>query len=478
MAAHTIYMKLSLFMMDGVKGTYIAYLGVFLTSIGLSTSQTGLITGIRLIPGFLCAPAWGALVDHTGRRRLIMCILMIGSLLTLFPLPWIASFSETKLNKQSNCSSRNNTESPPFEDMECNENSNDLFWIMLIVLSVSTCFDQPAHALIDSVVVSVVQGMKKSVNYGQQKAFGSIGFALGNVLAGIAADNYTNASLSSYSAIFFVFLSFLLGAFPFFFKVIDQVEGQIKNNRENESKENEIEAIQTASRFHALQLVAKTCTKMDNFIFLFTVFLQGIMSANMFIFLFVFMEKELDATKTNMGLSMGVAATSEIAVFASSPVLFRLFRGKIPCLIIGVSSYFVQFILISFVNNPWLILPIRLNHAIGFGLFWVASIEQTNIISPKEITFMMFGLLNGLFYSLGGCVGTIGGGALYDRFGARVFFRGLAACSFAWTVFLLLYFYVGMRFVNKCFRSPEEDEEQHEKKEQNTSEVVVNDNAL
>ena len=60
--------------------------------------------------------------------------------------------------------------------------------------------------------------------------------------------------------------------------------------------------------------------------------------------------------------------------------------GPIPAIIIGVFSYFIRFLLISYVQNPWLILQIQRLHSVGFALFWNAAVEHTHAISNSEIS--------------------------------------------------------------------------------------------
>ena len=82
--------KLSYFFVFAYFGSYMPFQNVFFTSIGLKPSQAGFITGLRATALSIANPLWGVTADKTGRRKIIFVIISIGTILLVFPMPWIA----------------------------------------------------------------------------------------------------------------------------------------------------------------------------------------------------------------------------------------------------------------------------------------------------------------------------------------------------------------------------------------------------
>ncbi|XP_057290177.1 major facilitator superfamily domain-containing protein 6-like [Hydractinia symbiolongicarpus] len=393
-------------------------------STGLSASKAGLIFGICQLVSFIFLPLWGVLIDRTGKRLLFTFVMLIGIALTLFPAPWIAARYKCDhyiVGNVSSSDSRNSEKSPSSAVCLQSDSSRTLFYAMLVVFTASSVCEQPFLSFFDS----VVSLRKSKITFGQQRVFGSIGYAVTAFVAGLAADNFTHPEISPYSAVFFVFLPFLVVSLPF-------VGSLVKNATfKNESKE------QKGTKL-LIKTVFKTCCKLDNFVFLLTVLVKGSMTGLMDIYLFVFMEKEMDAAESIMGISIAIACLSEALIFPfASPIMGKL-GGTVPCVIIGLFSISMRFIFFSIVHNPWFILPCQLSNALDFALFWAASIEQTRRISPKEVLTTMFAILFSLYIALASLISSTAGEYLYDAFGGRMLFRGAGIVGFVWSKTVLI----------------------------------------
>ncbi|XP_057290062.1 uncharacterized transporter YwbF-like [Hydractinia symbiolongicarpus] len=426
--------KIAYFFTYCFLGSYKPYIVVFLTSIGLSASKAGLIFGICQLASFLFSPVWGVLIDRTGKKILFTFVMLFGIFATLFSAPWIAAKYKcdqsitgyVSFNHSSNSNISASSKACLYKD-----GSRTLFYTMLVVFTVCSMCDQPFFAFFDSVVTRIVSLYKDEVTFGQQRTFGSIGYAAAAFVSGLVADNFKHPILSPYSAVFFVLLPFLIVSIPF---VVSLVRKATFRN-EGEKKENK----QTTM---LMKLAFKTCCKLDNFVFLLTVFVKGAMSGLMNSFLFVFMEKEMHSNKSVMALSVVVACISEAAIFSFASLIITKLKGPIQCLIIGLFSICIRFIIFSFVRNPWLILPCQLSHALDFALFWGASVEQTKRISPKDILATMFGILYSLHFALASLISSIAGGVIYDAFGGRMLFRGAGIVGCVWCAMVIFYNYI------------------------------------
>ena len=199
-------------------------------------------------------------------------------------------------------------------------------------------------------------------------------------------------------------------------------------------------ALKNAKNKSLTMSVIKTCGTLPNMIFLVTVFLTGICNGLMIGFFFLYMDQELNSSKTIMGLSMAFGNLGEIFIF---PVSYKLIKmvGTIPCLISGIFAYFLQYIFLSIITNSWLTLPIQLLNAFCFALFIAAAIEHVVRISPKEICTTMVSIVNALKFGFGILVANMAGGTTYDSYGGRMLFQGTAYICLAWTGLMIIYYY-------------------------------------
>ena len=214
--------KLSYFFMECFGGSFVPFIVVFLASTGLTIEEAGFITGIRLLASSIAAPLWGYLADRTRRPNVIFAVLCVGMAATIFPMPWVgracggggvhnssSHINITSTNKEmlferdlehnleelprkveyflnysrpieeevsGNHTTVSHTSHKPF--------SNQLFYVMLVLVFVSNIFSNPINGFVDSFVMNVVKSHPRKSDYGKQRMFGAIGFGVSNALAG------------------------------------------------------------------------------------------------------------------------------------------------------------------------------------------------------------------------------------------------------------------------------------------------------
>ena len=306
---------------------------------------------------------------------------------------------------------------------------------MLTVAVLASLFDRAIPGFIDSAVMNIVSKSKREATFGKQRLFGSAGFGITSVIVGVCADHYQSQSLSSYTPAFFVFLPAILILIPVGCLLLNLHVSENTGTRHDNR--------------HVLKDVLLTCLKLDNFLFLLTIAIMGIASGIMYGFLFLLMNDEMSATKTTMGLCMAAAIFAECILFPYCSKIMKTLGGPIPAIIMGVFSYCVRFILIPYVENAWLILPIQLLHCIGWALFWNAAVEHTHAISKSEISTSMFGILNGLHFGIGSLIAHMVGGILYEKYKGRMLVRGASVIYAIWSFCMILYCYIRNIFKNK-----------------------------
>ena len=401
------------------------YIIVFLASTGLDIKEAGFITGIRLVSSAICAPFWGYIADHTGKRKLIFFILCIGTAVTIFPMPWVSNACISSGPVISQNLSVNIThahwnnkgyEQPLF--------SGKLFYVMLTMVFISNIFSNPINGVVDSFVMNVVKSHPREADYGKQRVYGALGFGISNFLAGFLSDHYHENSLSKYTAIFYVFLPSILLLIPCGLTLASQTNIEIVNEQQRTKRE----------------LLIKTFRNFDNILFMLSTFFVGVANAVVIGYIFMLMEDEMHASRTIMGLANLVASLIEIFVFPFSSKILSLCGGAVGGIEVAIFSYFVRFIILSYIRNPWLVLPTQLFNCLSFALFWTAAVEYTQEIAPKEIHVTMFSMLNSVYFNVAGLVGYLGGGVIYSTYGGRMLFQASAYLSGIWCLVLLFYY--------------------------------------
>eukprot|EP00466_Bigelowiella_natans_P010634 jgi/Bigna1/61701/fgenesh1_kg.25_\ len=110
---------------------------------------------------------------------------------------------------------------------------------------------------------------------------------------------------------------------------------------------------------------------------------------------------------------------TEIPCFVYSEALRK--RFGIRCIIyIGVTAYAVRVGWYAWIQNPWLVMPAELLHGVTFALVWSSLAVLATQISPeKGLQATTQGLFSLLFNGVGGGIGAVGGGYLYESIGPR-----------------------------------------------------------
>lgn len=134
-------------------GLMSVYLNVYLLQNGLSGTQIGTISATAALLGMIGGPAWGAINDRFGLRRVLMAVTVLGAGICALGLMFASQFA------------------------------------VLMLLSVSnTFFVSSLLPLIDTMNLSALQG--RSELYGKQRAWGTVGyivatFGVGLLLGGV-----------------------------------------------------------------------------------------------------------------------------------------------------------------------------------------------------------------------------------------------------------------------------------------------------
>jgi MFS family permease len=179
-------------------------------------------------------------------------------------------------------------------------------------------------------------------------------------------------------------------------------------------------------------------------LFLLVVFVSGVGSSVLSNYLFLRM-KDLGASTTLMGLALTVATISELPVFFYSGALMKRWGAR-SLLVFSLFVYVIRALLISILPAAWMILPVQLLHGLTFSITWAAGVSYARQIAPAGMSATAQGLFSGIFFGLGGSVGALLGGMLYQAVGSALMFRYVALVVLVAALFFL--------WVGKAGRSP------------------------
>ena len=84
--------KVLYFFMFAGLGIFFPFLNVYYKSIGLSGTQIGLIITLGPLIAIFAGPMWGLLGDRLGRLRLLLVIVILGSIISVLGLAMMKTF--------------------------------------------------------------------------------------------------------------------------------------------------------------------------------------------------------------------------------------------------------------------------------------------------------------------------------------------------------------------------------------------------
>ena len=431
-----IPVKIVFFLFGGMCGAVYPYINVFLVSTGISITHAGYINGISHAIAAIAGPLWGMLADFTGYRKLIFILLSMGELVTFFPIPWIAYYVGITV-KNTTCLHNKNTTSLWIDEFAINNNKSEcvskpylsnpyeLFSVMLTCMVLANMFSVSLRNYTNSIAMNVIKNNKRKANFGPQRVFASISAALANFLAGIAIDHYHSATVSRYTAAFYVSLPFALLLIPAGYYLSTQA---VWVERESKS------VVNTSKHFISF------FKSIDNLMFLISVLISGIAHLLHANFLYLLMIENMHTSKAIMAATMTTGGITAILIFPITGKLIKLFGGPIPCIALGIFSYFVRFVVMSYAVTPWEMLLPQVLNGIGFALSWAAEMDYTYMMAHKEVTMTLVTFIYSLHNMVAATIANLIGGYLFHAYGGRLLFRGYGILCGVWSTFFILYF--------------------------------------
>ncbi|EDS36875.1 conserved hypothetical protein [Culex quinquefasciatus] len=361
------------------------------------------------------------------------------------------------------------------------------FFLLLLLVIIGEFFSAPAITLADSAVITILG--EDADRYGHQRMFGSLGWGLAMFFVGIALDHSTafpdhpcgpEKQEKNYSICFATF-SVLMGAalisatqinfkYDFSEPQEPQTEKVTTEPTHEEQMQNQLaEQLQlpalaassgmasAAPPPQALgaqtKMFAQTTREMPEWVtvlrqfkdlkcvsFLFVAWFMGFGIGLIFTFLFWHLQ-DYGGSPTLFGVASVINHISEIfAYFFSFRLITQIGHVKVLCL--GLVGNILRFLYISYLKNPWWVLPFEFMQGITHAAVWAACCSYIAHNTPQHLRASAQGVLQGLHHGLGRGCGAVIGGMFVNYFGTTATFRGYGViCIFVLAAFVFINFY-------------------------------------
>lgn len=299
------------------------------------------------------------------------------------------------------------------------KDNQSIFATLLVIVFLGEFIAAPAPMLTDSGTLGILSGREHQ--YGRQRLFGSVGWGIGSLMSGAVVTAFNSCPYEdsiNYVACFYVFagamiLDFFVGLF---FNFVPAPSKQDVSNMENEF-------LRGLKIFYNLKNGAFICT------LLFLGFSHSLQLSFLFWFL-----QDIGGTPILFTLIVAVNCLSEVVMFFLATYFVQKI-GHDAVLYTGLACYGLRFLLYSYLNEPWWVLPLEALQGFTYGGVWTASVAYVGPQPGSGATIQ--GIIHGVYWGLGMAVGGVIGGLMVHSIGARLTFRLEAALSFA---ILVLFF--------------------------------------
>ena len=377
----------------GTCVSFNVFLVFYLESLGIPSSQIGLLLTVGMIAGVTSQYFWGYLCDYLNGIKKVMALCIIGTVAAVWTLPTVQGIKA-----------------------------------ILPVYITFMLFQPVIPSLIDTWTIQLNESTRK--NYSKLRSLGSLTFAVMSSFFGLLVEKYFYNAM----AISFTLLSILL------FVVVILSEDLVKKKKyirkETEHKESPLALLKNIK---------------------FIVFLFGIMLIfipNSFISSYMFyIARSVDGSAREMGITFGLAAILEIPLF----LLFGRITKKVSVeklLIIGSVFLIARIFQLMFIKTPYGLYTNALFHGIGFPLITSSFRHYVPMIVPKNLIVTGQAITGAFAGGIPYIMATYFGGNIIQRYNITncyILFSLLASISFIPFIYLNL---TSSKNKNKISSSP------------------------
>lgn len=285
------------------------------------------------------------------------------------------------------------------------------FWSFILLMCMGTIGFNVANSVSDATCFEMLG--EKTMEYGAQRVWGTIGFGATALVSGIVVHLYQNDVSSAARAIAPAIVIMLI------FGLFDIISIKWLHLPQFS---NEGESI--------LSKVVHLLSQKSIAIFLVFATLAGILDSFIIYYMFWHLEEVAERTgyMESIKLIEGCVVAAECL---GGEILFFLVSGRIlkrigyvHCLSFCFLMYSIRLGLISIIPNPWWLVLIELfMQGCSYALCYTCIVAYASAIAPPGTTATVQGLVAGMDDGAGFAIGSIIGGQMYRRLGGSTSFR-------------------------------------------------------
>ena len=347
------------------QAPFIPFIGLYYESINLSGVQIGQLGSIRSLVSFASSILLAFLSDFLRRRKLILRICILGMIAALLIFPRAASF-----------------------------------WSLLPIVTLYSIFLSPTTAILDE---TTLRSLENPRDYSKVRLGGPVGWGILILITGWLLDN-TNVSL----AVIFNLHIFLLIPLLAFSWLLPEADRTPSVSAEKASFKDVWEMLRLPAFLPWMGLVL----------------LWGVADSSILNFLFLHI-KSISGNPALMSAALFISILGEIAGFAAAKRIQHKVGSRM-MMALAFCMYFILFTVVSFIKQPFMILPFMIFGGGGFSLIHAGSVAYVNQSAPGRIGTTAQAVRGTIRLGLGSGIGALISGALYQAYGSTALYRTMA----------------------------------------------------
>ena len=354
---------LMLFFWGGIAAIE-AFMVPYLTGVGFSEKQAGLIMAAIFFVSIGTQPLWGYIADRTNGHRWIIAGTMLVAILSMLAL----------------------------------RGSGAVFGLVLACVLVYSLTANSMPALIDSWIMQI-SGSGFPVNYGVARGFGSLGFAATAMVLGFVLERF---GLPLMFVIYAVLALLVIG-----------IVLSIRTPRPVSSGSSApSDAVPGQTAGFPIRAVLSNGPYLLLLVSIFFLFL-GTRAAMIFLPLRVY---QLGGTNVHVGWVQSLRAASEIPFMFVAAYVLRRVKPRL-VLLLAMCFFVLRLILTRVAPTPTSLVAVQLVQGIAVGFLVPGSVHYIDRIAPAEFRSLFQTLAPSIYFGLASVIAGSVGGVFLERFG-------------------------------------------------------------
>jgi len=371
-----VSMWIAFFLFMASVASFMPYSSLYYESLNLPGWQIGQLGSIRNLVAFTSSILLAFLTDVFRRRRLIMRVCILGMIAALLIFPHAASFAT-----------------------------------LLPIVVLYSVFLAPTNSIITETTLS---GLDNPRDYSTVRLGGSFGWGIVALITGLLINN-PDFGLPVIFPLH-IFLLILLLAFSWLLPGARQAPGADK------------EIVSVKDVWDMLRLPVFLP-------WMVIIFLWGATESSISNFLFIHLKNQ-GGSPSLMGTAISISIVGEIVALAAAKRIQHKV-GSRRMIVLSFVIRFIWFAAASILKQPALILINQFIGGTSFSLIHAGSVAYVNQRAPERIGTTAQAVRGAIQFGLGGGLGALVSGALYQTYGSTALFRIMAFVSLV-TFFLAL----------------------------------------